>query len=109
DRLLATLRQAAVKGDAAHRRFQPRAKSREGLSIEPGDVNGRDWCVYPMKDRSGAVRQLILVMRDRGRRPHWLNVRGVTAHDERVTEGREPRTLLRVMPGGLNQTTGQIT
>jgi len=109
DRLLATLRQAAVKGDAAYHRFQPRARSREGRSIEPGEVNGRDWRVYPMKDGSGAVRQLILIVRDRRRRSHWLNARGVTAPDERVTKGREPRTLLRVMPGGLNEMTGQLT
>jgi PAS domain S-box-containing protein len=109
DRLLATLRQAALKGDEAHHRFRPRARSREGRSIDAGDVNGRDWRVYPMKDVSGTVRQLILIVRDRRRRPHWLNARGVTAADERTTEVREPRTLLRVMPGGLNQLTGRLT
>jgi DNA-binding CsgD family transcriptional regulator len=104
DRLLATLRLATVNGDAAYHRFRPKARSRDGRAQEPGDITGRDWRVYPMKDVSGVVRQLILIVRERRARPRWLNGRGLG-----VAGDREPRALLRVVPGGLDEVTEQLT
>jgi DNA-binding NarL/FixJ family response regulator len=104
DRLLATLRQATENGDVTYHRFRPKARSRDGRAQEPGDITGRDWRVYPMKDASGVVRQLILIVRDRRGRSRWLNAHGLAG-----AEAREPRALLRVVPGGLDEVTGQLT
>jgi DNA-binding CsgD family transcriptional regulator len=103
DRLLATLRQATVNGDATYHRFRPKDRSRGGCAQEHGDISGRDWRVYPIKDVSGVVRQLILIVRDRRGRSRWLNGRGLTAGD------REPRARLHVVPGGLDEVTEQLT